>query len=293
MSTLKEILKDKAQYQDNLAWQLGNGITVTLGQLRSLSADDQKSITDKEKELLEREGIVNKAQQNTAQLFANMNNALEDIKAGRLDTPVVKQLFGDAKVPGSTGRGSSDPYEALSALEQDSLLGPVVRALKSTHEEAKKAQDAVAQNIQLQRTMATNYLNGVLEDRYDRYVPANKQDKLPLSALIQEAVRLNAFSSDSVPDIRRAYKSLTSGEDAADREKQIRDDERKKVIAEQVSSGQRGTGSDIFVPQPQSFGLDVHNRGGNAPKAFKNLDEAFVAAGKDPDIWNQIDQISH
>src|SRR5438445_2843849 len=193
MPTLKEILADKANYQDNLAWTLGNGVTVTLAQLRGLSAEDQSAITKKEAELttartnLEtRENELKRAQANTGTLYTTLQSALEALKAGRMNDPAVKQLFGDV-IPNVNGgnNNQNDPFAALSRLEQDTLLGPLVSVVKLVRDEAKKAQDAVAQNINVQKAMAENYLNGTLEDRYDRTVPVDKQDKLPESKLIQ------------------------------------------------------------------------------------------------------------
>lgn len=291
MPTLKEVLADKGKYQDNLVWDLGGGTTVTLGQLRGLSAEDQNTISRREQELTARDSELKKAQLTTADLYTNLLTAQEAIKAGRMDDPSIKMIFGDAAVPGHNGSHNDDPFEALSRLEQDTLVGPLVQVIKKVNDNAKKAQDAVAANINVQKAMATNYMNGVLEDRYDRIVPVNMQEKITLASLIQDAVRNNEFSSDSVPDIRKAFKRATAGDTEAAREKQIRDDERKKVTDELNKTG-RGPGSDgIFVGQPgNTFGLDVHNRSGNAQQPYKSLDEAFAAAEKDSSIWSQVDE---
>jgi len=57
--------------------------------------------------------------------------------------------------------------------------------------------------------------------------------------------------------------------------------------------GEPAPSGEIFVPTPASggFGLDVHNRTGKAPQAFKSLDDAFAAASKDKDIWSNVDSI--
>src|SRR2546430_2230122 len=165
----------------------------------------------------------------------------------------------------------------------------LAQVVKAVHSEAQKAQKAVADNIEVQKKMAASYVNGALEDRYEKIVPADKQEKLTLESLIKEAVRLNAWSSDTVPNIKAAYKSLTAGDDAAAREAAIRKDEREKVLAEVGGRSPDGN-SQIFVPTPQNFGLDVHNRTGAAPKPFKSLDDAFAAAAADKEIWANVDK---
>lgn len=295
MPTLKEVLADKANFQDNLAWNLGNNMTVTLGQLRALSAEDQGAITKAEAKLAEdrrafdaQQAELKKAQVNTGNLYTTMQSALAALKSGNVNDPSVKALFGDvAPAIGNNGNNSNDPFAALSRLESDTLLGPVVQVIKKVNEEARKAQEAVAQNLEVQKRMASNYLNGVLEDRYDRIVPADKQDKITIKSLIESAVAAQQFSSDGTPNIRWAYKNATAGDDAAAREATIRADERKKVLAE--AGGKGPDGNQIFVPTPQNFGLDVHNRTGAAPKPYKNLDEAFAAAEKDASIWSAVD----
>lgn len=297
MTTLKEILADKANYQDNLAWTLGNGVTVTLAQLRGLSAEDQSAITKKEAELttartnLEtRESELKRAQANTGTLYTTLQSALEALKAGRVNDPSVKQLFGDVIPPVNGGNNNNDPFAALSRLEQDTLLGPLVSVVKLVRDEAKKAQDAVAQNINVQKAMAENYLNGTLEDRYDRTVPADKQDKYPISKLIQDAVQAKQFTSDSVPNIKWAYKNATAGDTAAAHDAEVAAAAVKKFQEEQAAKGVTGGGEPIFVGQPANFGLDVHNRTGKAAQPFKSLDDAFAAAAKDTSIWDNVDK---
>jgi hypothetical protein len=295
MPTLKEVLADRAKYQDNLSWQLENGVSVTLGQLRQLSDERQAAIVKAEQDITAREAAakaaedkLKKTQLDVANVYTTLNAAVEAIKNGRLNDPSVQQIFGNI-TPGNV-MTPPDPFAELARLEQDTLLGPVVKALKAVNDNAKKAQEAVVANINTQKLMAESYLNGTLEDRYDRLVPEDKKDKISLESLIKSAVENNEYKSDRTPDIRRAYKRLTAGDELAAREAQIRADERKKFQEELAAKG-----GDINVPVPTSsiFGLDVHNRGGAAPKPFANLDEAFKAAQADKDIWSAVDQVTH
>lgn len=295
MLTLKEVLADKTNFQDNLAWNLGNNMTVTLGQLRALSAEDQSAITKAEAKLADdrrafdaQQAELKKAQVNTGNLYTTMQTALAALKSGNMNDPSVKALFGDV-APIVNNSNNNDPFAALSRLESDTLIGPLVQVIKKVNDEARKAQEAVAQNVEVQKRMASNYLNGVLEDRYDRLVPSDKQDKITIKSLIESAVAAQQFSSDGTPNIRWAYKNATAGDDAAAREAAIRADERKKVQAE--AGGKGPDGNQIFVPTPQNFGLDVYNRTGAAPKPFKSLDEAFAAAEKDTSIWQAVDTV--
>lgn len=294
--TLKEILADKAAFPDNLVWNMGTGSTVTLGELRGLSVNQQTELSKKEADIATAQAAVGNskkeleaAQLNTANLYTNLQTALGAIKEGKFDSlaPEIKNLFGNVDLSNKGGgRGGNDPFADLNRLDNDTLLGPVVQAIKASNERARLAQEAVDKTTKVQQQMATNYINGVLEDRYDRLVPLEKQEKLPLNTLIQAAVKANQFSADSTPNIKWAYKELTSSDTASQREADIRADERKKMKDEQAAGG-GGTG--IHVPPPTTFGLDVHNRTGAAPKAFASLDEAFAAAAKDKDIWSQVD----
>lgn len=297
---LKDVLNDKAGFPDNLVWNMGNGATVTLGQLRGLSASQQNEISKKEKDLVDRQAAIDaadanvkKAQMSTAQLYTALTSAKEAIANGKWDTlpAETKALFGNTNPVGVTP--SNDPFAALSRLEQDTLVGPLVSVVRQVREEAKKAQDAVAGNLKIQENMAKNYLNGVLEDRYDRVVPADKQDKITLESLIRSAVTSNQFSADGAPNIKWAYKQATAADSQAEHDAKVAADAVKKFQDDLAAKGQ-GTDNNIFVGQPNStFGLDVHNRSGVAPQPFKNLDEAFAAAAKDKSLWTAIDGTSN
>lgn len=289
MPTLKEVLADKAKYQDNLVWDMGGDTKVTLGQLRELSTHDQNVLSKRDQEVQAREAELKAAQITTANLYTTVQAAQEAIKAGKLDDPSLKLLFGNTPIPGNNNN-NNDPFAALSRLEQDTLIGPVVQVIKQIKADALKAQADAAQVIEIQKNMATAYLNDTLEERYDRIVPTNKQDKISLEALIQNAVANKHYTRANVPDIKKAYKNLTAGDDAAANEASIREDERKKVREELDKAGRGGGNSDIFVGRGNNFGLDVHNRDGSAPKAFKSLDEAFAAAEKDSSIWSAVDE---
>src|SRR6266403_3329432 len=136
MPTLKEVLADKANFQDNLAWNPGNNLTGTLGQLRALSAEDQGAITKAEAKLAEdrrafeaQQVELKKAQVNTGNLYTTMQSALAALKSGNMNDPSVKALFGDAAVPNLNGNRDNEPFAALSRLESDTLLWPVVQVI--------------------------------------------------------------------------------------------------------------------------------------------------------------------
>jgi len=313
MPTLKEVLADRQTYADGLVWQLGNGVSVTLGQLRSLDGDRQSAITTAEQKLATDRAALDtslaehkRAQTNAANLYSTLNQAVEAIRVGRYDDPAVKQLLGNTPViaPNGTPAGTPDPFAALAALERDSLLGPVVTAIKAISEQARKANDAVNGNLTVQKKMAENYMNGVLEDRYDRLVPTDKQTKYSLENLIIHAVKANQFYSDTTPNIRWAYKELSAAETKEAEKAQITtaaEDAllktlgitREQYAARQAAGAAGEQPREIFIPTPQTFGLDVHNRSGAAPKPFKSLDAAFEAAERDPEIWRQVDQLAH
>src|SRR5271166_3001607 len=118
MPTLKEVLADKAKYQDNLAWQLENGVSVTLGQLRQLSDEKQSGLTTREAaiakandNLTKAQADLTRAQNQTATAFDLVNRATEAIKAGRMNDPAIAQLTGQVINANNNG---NDPFAELS-----------------------------------------------------------------------------------------------------------------------------------------------------------------------------------
>lgn len=293
MPTLKEVLTDKAKYGDNLVWKFDDTTSVTLGQLRQLSDEKQSQLSKQETDLAAKQAAIDSdakklkdSQIQTATVFTELTQAIEAIKSGRFQDPTVQKFFGGANIPG-VAPIVTDPFAELSRLESDTLLGPVVKVMRSVSEQAKKAQDAVANNVEIQKRMATNYLNGVLEDRYDRLVPVDKQDKITLEMLIRDAVTHGEMKSDSTPDIRKAYLRATAADTQATHDAKVAQDAINKYKEEHPDN------NAINVPLGTNFGLDVHNRSGNAVQPFKSLDAAFEAAAKDKDIWSQVDGQTH
>jgi len=299
---LKDILADSKSYPDALVFDMGGGTKVTLGELRGLTAAQQKALSDKEAEyaaanagVAAKEAELKKAQVNTANLYTTVTQAVAALQSGKLDDPAVKQVFGD-KLPNlgsnsNNNNNNNDPWATVSKLEQDSLLGPMVTVVKALAEQVKAAQAQAAAVVNTQKEMATSYLNETLLDRYDKLVPADKQDKITLESLIQTAVRNGYRTPSNMPDIRRALRDATAAEDAAAREAQIRADERAKIEKEMAAAGR---GRDIALPGGGGgvtrFGLDSKTVGKGS---FSSLDEAFKAAENDSEIWASVDQLSH
>lgn len=298
---IKEILADKAGYADNIAFTL-NGNTITLGQIRSMSAADQKVITDAEKKIQERENNIaakqrelEKAQLNTANTYDLTSRAQTALKEGRYDDPAIKQLFGDVVPKGGGGGTNNDPFAELSRMENDALLGPIVRLARAQSAKAAELETKLAANINSQTEMAKVYINDRLDDTYKELVSKDKRAKYTRDALVQHAVANKQFTSSNLPDLERAYEDVSKDEREAAKAAQIEADTAKKIVAA-IAAGE-GDKYGIHLPapsgngnfgSPEIFGLHKPGTKG-APKAFKSLDEAFAAAEQDSSIWSGVD----
>lgn len=289
---LKAILADKATYPDNLAMNI-SGTQVTLGDLRGLSAADQKRLNDAEKAAEVAKGKFetdNKqlltAQSNTAQLYAAVQKGINAVKTGDFSEvesdPIAKSLFEGALPANGNGRQQNDdPFAALSRLENDQMLAPLAKISRTLRAELTASQSKVGELLNTQKQMAERYINDRLTDIYERVVPDEKQADQPLEKVIRHAIQSGMLTSTQVPDIKRAYKDLTAADTAKDNEAAIRADERKKAQEEfngkQIAVLPGGAGNS-------RLGLEPHAQ----PKAgaYKSLDEALAAAANDKDIWN-------
>lgn len=293
MATLKEILKDKAQYADNVVFNFPGGASATLGELREMSSAEQTRLSKAEADANTAKAKYEHdtqqlfaAQNNTANLFTKVQAAVEAIKKGDMSVFAndreMQAIFGE--MTGNTAaRQPDDPFAALSRLENDNILGPVVKANKVLLDRLNQKDNEFKALLDTTRKMGERYVNDRLTDIYEKVVPEAAQAKLPLESLIQHAIRNNLLTGSSLPDVKKAYRELTAGDTAAANEVKIREDERKKVMDE-INAKNIG----ILTPSSSGGGgrLGLEVTTGGKSSSYANLEEALAAAAKDPEIWS-------
>lgn len=275
--TLKDILADSRQFPDSVVFTLANGTTVPLGDLRSMSAGDQKELNKREEGLKERQrkfdedlAALQLAQQETARLYADVTTRQEAIRRG-----------------GTGDDGRPPEPDPLEALERDPALKPLAKVIRAQQQRiedlSEKNMKPIANAI---KQMAEAYVNDRTADIYERVVPAGQRGDFTFDKLLKHANDNKMTTRTGIPDIAGAFVALTTKPmSAADIEAQL-------VAAREEGRQAEREAAALRVPRPGVGATrQVGPVGANgSPQVFKTLDEAFSAAAKDVDIWKNMDQ---
>lgn len=157
MATIQEILADKAKYADDMKWDMGNGVEMTVGDLRS-SVMSKGAVQDIEKRYAKEKDDLQKAYQ----------IALSNVQAERQQQTVSHQGVGN------------DPLEPFM---NDPYWRPLAEGVKESREMAKKIQMLEARIHQDEQA--------VLTDRYSQVLRSLKEkdpelDMAELAAFAQQ-----------------------------------------------------------------------------------------------------------
>lgn len=276
---LKQILDDKTQFADNLAVTLAGGQTVTLGDLRGLTQEQQTNVSKQEQAIRAREqklqadlATLQKAQNETANLY--------------------KEVSEQRERQGRTNETKVDPLESMMA---DPVLGPLAKEIRAQAEVVEQIQSkqlrAIATSIS---QMAQAYMDDRVSDVYERTVPLDQRGQFTLESLLQASNEGKITTRTGIPDIARVYRERTTKPmTQAEIDLQI-----KAAREEGLKAGEEKAMGRIQVPRP-TFNPTGGPREASEfkPKNLSSvsgaLDEAFAAAAKDVDIWKGVDQLAN
>jgi len=282
MASLKDILANEKEFADTVAFTLSNGLQTTLGELRNLSKSQVKALSD-------REAGINAKQAELERNFTELKAA--QVKTAELYAAVEaeKAKLANNLNTNSNSNSNTNVNDPLSTLENDAILGPVVKYMRSSNEklqaELKAKQDLIDKVIEGNKQLATSYLNDRLTEQYESTVPEAKRKDLSIEQLIKYGMDNNYKTRSGYVDIKRAYADLTVGERTEEVKKSGYDEGYKKAMEEIAAKG-------IVVQRPGSGGNgtmgDIMPGANREPSPFKNLDEAFNAAAKDAQLWTNF-----
>lgn len=272
---IKEVIDNKS-IADNAVVTLAGGQTVQVGDIRNLTKAQQKSLSDREANLVAQEAKLKKdletlqlAQAETARLFTELQNHKGDKTEGKTD-------------------GQPDP---LAAMENDPILGPIARTIKQQNQAMEQLRtQALTPLTKAIKDMAETYVTDRIEMDYDRIVPDAKKSTISLEAILKVANDNSLKTKSGIPDLRRAYNHMTTKpmtqEDIDAQIKAAREEGRKEAEDK----------ARLRVPRP-----GIGSTGGRPESEFKPtisanttvssaLEEAISRAAKDADIWGAVDR---
>lgn len=283
---IKALLANRAQFPDSLVITIpGTTEQVTIGHLRSLPIEDKTAfLAEQDKLRKDQQALeaaraeLQRAQAATAALFNSLQNPDNQ---------------GAAAAAAAAAGGGADPYAALSALESDLVFGPAVKAIKHQSTQLSEALTAIKKLSETTVQMARGFIDDKVVTMLES-IP-NRDPKITDEAITAHAVANRLFTKVGVPDVRKAYRELTTTPmtqaelDAKLAEAEKKGREEAEKAAREAAAAAGGTSGAPFIP-----GLTIPRPGvgGAAPHAARptgqkpmSLDEALAQAAKDPEIW--------
>ena len=268
---LKKLFKDKKTFADDLTIDLGNGATMTLGDLRAydeaMGGDLKKQMKLEQDKLEIERGKVNKAAEEVASLYLKLE---EDKKAmGNLPNRSVEQD------PWKELEG--DPLAKVVKGLKDELLGE----LKFTKAELEQVKKNLGQ-------AGRTYMNDLVRNQYDQLrKDPDYTDELSLDNVFDYAVKRGIKREDGIPDVKEAYERLVAPKRQDRLVKEAKEAGRKEYEEEQRRAA--------FMPPPGSFGQHIGPRDAmkGDPKAPpRTIREAVARGANDPSIFGFKDTVN-
>lgn len=268
---IKKLFKDKKTYADDLTIDLGNGASMTLGDLRAYDeamGGDLKKQMEREKALLEAErGKINKAAEEVAGLYLQLEEqkkAMGGKPSAKVDDDPFASLEGD-------------PLAKVVKSLKDELLGE----LKSTKAELEQVKKNLGQ-------AGRTYMNDLVRNQYDQLrKDPDYSDDLSLDSVFDYAVKRGIKREDGIPDVKEAYERLVAPKRQDRLVKEAKEAGRKEYEEEQRRAA--------FMPPPGSFGQHIGPRDAmkGDPKAPpRTIREAVARGANDPSIFGFKDTVN-
>jgi len=265
----KKIFADKTKYPDTMKLVLGDGVEVTLAELRDYDASVgqalSKELETQRKALEVEQTKVATATQNVAQMWANLEEQRKALAA---------QMSQNTPQP-----TSNNP---LQKYEEDDVFRPVMQHIHGIESKTETAlKDVTSKLDQVVKSIAqmgSTYMGDKARMDFNS-LPADdpvRPKDLNLDTLYKFAVERSIYDRNNLPDLREAYSRLTADARHQHELAEARKDERNKVESE-IREG-------AMLPRPVS-GLPP------VPEGFKppiNMADAFSRAGSDRELWKNI-----
>jgi hypothetical protein len=254
MATLAEALKDKRGFPDAQPVDLGNGLTLTLGELRQYQEasgqDVAKQLETERTRLQSERADVAKAQEEVVNLWTKLQE--QSAKAQRAEP-----------TPGTD-------------WQKDPFFQPIAEYLKSSVEATQHKQGEQIAQFQKALGLGVKYITDVISEQRYQMLPEDFRKEMPYEQAIKIATDKKFLDSGGVPDVRKAYDEWRTPRE--------RDAERKK-IEEGAYERARTELMSNSLARPSGVPSSMPAADANAPK---NLRESFSRLKEDPDFLKLV-----
>lgn len=184
MPTFEEIVKNSEQFPDNLPWQLADGLTITLGDVRAKIRAYDQGFTQKTQDVARQRQELQRQQQELANAYASFQQQVQQFQAQQAQAPaqaaqqqVVGDIFAD---PGEYFKplvdrlkGYDDRYKQFEErlngifdLARDSITWVADREIEKDYKSAQEAlKDYWEDNLSREELTKYAHENKIVDKR--------------------------------------------------------------------------------------------------------------------------------
>lgn len=258
MATLSEALKDKKGFPDAMEVAVGDGLKMTLGELRQFQdatgQDVARQLQSEREKITAEQAQIARAQEEVVALWTKLQEA-----------------------SGKQQQQQTTTQQQAQDWTKDPLFAPIAEHLKATYDpQLKQVADQIA-NFQKALGLGVKYIADTFTEMRYQSLPEDFRKETPYEAAVKTAAEKKYLDSGGVPDIRKVYDEWRTPREQKAAEKRIEDKAYEKARADLMSSGlARPSGMPSGAAQTQD------------PNAPKTIRESFQRLKEDPEFLNQI-----
>jgi hypothetical protein len=256
MATLSDALKDKKGFPDAQEVAIGDGLKITLGELRAYQEatgqDVAKQLSAEREKMAEEQLKLTKAQEEVVNLWTSLQEAKN-------------------KQPKSAPAEGTD-------WTTDPFFAPIAKYLKDNVESTQAKQQEQISQFQKALGLGVKYITDTFSEMRYQSLPEEFRKEVGYDVAVKTAAEKRYLDSGGVPDIRKVYQEWQSPRQQKAEIEKVRkeafEQARNEVMANQLSrpSG-LPTGSAPATADP------------NAPHTIR---ESFNRLKSDPEFLKQI-----
>jgi hypothetical protein len=259
------VLADKTKYPDDTKITLAEGLEVTLGDLRSLTAAEQRKLTEGLSDLARQQEELKRAQLEAADFYSKVLEESKNLK----------------------GKTVEKKAENLAdSLGLDPALAPYLEPIVKKIEEVEKAngerfktfEDTVQKLSKGIIDMTSYYLNDKWESQFNA-LPDRDED-MTVEKLVKYATENRILDRMGMPDLRTAHERMTEPKRKA------------KLEAEAEKRGLEKAKKELAVhspSRPRTTFIPANKDNGKATPT--SIAEAVDAAFNDPEIQASLAEV--
>lgn len=265
-----ELFKNKSKFSDELVIDLGDGASMTLGDLRAFNDEMGGSLAEQmktEKAKLDAErSKVTKAAEEVANLYLNLEEEKKKLSATK---PVINE----------------DPWTSLA----DDPLAKVMKGfMEEVRGELKSTKDELGKVTKNLSEAGRTYMNDLARNQFEslRSDP-DFSDEVKLDSLYDYAIKNGIKRSDGIPDLKKAFRDVTSERRT---ERLVKEASEKAVEAYKAEERKKA-----FMPPPGAHSGPLSPRdssAGDPKQPPRTIREAVARAAQDPTIFGFSDKVN-